>query len=197
MCVSLVSYRSLRCAAVFAHKADQPNFTPGDVLQYGHPEEWPTDASLFAALDAADGTAPSCSFTLSPPFTQVSLSSPRFPRRRSCWMPTSQVPARPHRRPRCTRDPAGCEHAAAVPVPRPLRPSLRRRPAPPHRCAARRAAANPRPGPFVARVPRRSGHVHLVRACARPALESGAEGERCEWQLAAPTSCVHLSDRRT
>ena len=79
MCVSLVSYRSSQCAAVFAHKADQPNFTPGDVLQYGHPEEWPTDASLFAALDAADGTAPSCSFTLSPPFTQVSLSSPRSP----------------------------------------------------------------------------------------------------------------------
>ncbi|TFK93654.1 hypothetical protein K466DRAFT_80661 [Polyporus arcularius HHB13444] len=68
MSISLLCYPSSQCTAVFARSTDEPS--PADVVQCGHPAEWPTDSSVFAVLDSAGGSGPSHSFTLSPPFSQ-------------------------------------------------------------------------------------------------------------------------------
>ncbi|TFK87479.1 hypothetical protein K466DRAFT_662975 [Polyporus arcularius HHB13444] len=68
MSISLVCYPSSKCTAVFAQSTGEPS--PADVVQCGHPAGWPTDSSIFAMLDSADGSGPSHGFTLSPPFSQ-------------------------------------------------------------------------------------------------------------------------------
>ncbi|KAI0711936.1 hypothetical protein C8T65DRAFT_739392 [Cerioporus squamosus] len=67
MCVSLVSYTSSQCTAMFVDEGGKASV---DIVKCGHPVKWPADSSLFAMLESAGNRGSPQSIALSPPFNE-------------------------------------------------------------------------------------------------------------------------------